>query len=64
MWADVSVTEVIDAGHVWAHLGGEHVLMGIQQINKTLLNQVGYCFLADGNNPEPLSFSHETLSLN
>ena len=39
-WADVYVTEVIDACHFWAHVGGKMVIEKMEEINKELLSQV------------------------
>ena len=39
-WADIYVTEVIDACHFWAHVGGKVVIEKIEAINRKLLSQV------------------------
>ena len=39
-WADVYVTEVIDASHFWAHVGGKLVIEKMEAINRELLSQV------------------------
>lgn len=39
-WADVYVTEVIDACHFWAHVGGKPVIEKVEAINRELLSQV------------------------
>ena len=39
-WADICVTEVIDACHFWAHVGGKVVIEKIEAINRKLLSQV------------------------
>lgn len=39
-WSDVYVTEVIDACHFWAHVGGKAVIEKMEVINKELLSQV------------------------
>jgi len=41
-WSDVYVTEVIDACHFWAHVGGKVVIEKMEAINRELLSQV--CF--------------------
>ncbi|XP_078381950.1 uncharacterized protein LOC144664652 isoform X2 [Oculina patagonica] len=38
-WVDVYVTEVIDACHFWAHVGGKLVIERMEAINKELLSQ-------------------------
>lgn len=38
-WADICVTEVIDACHFWALVGGKLVMEKIEAINKKLLSQ-------------------------
>ncbi|XP_015757330.1 PREDICTED: uncharacterized protein LOC107336780 [Acropora digitifera] len=37
-WADICVTEVIDACHFWAHVGGKHVTEKIEWITQRLLS--------------------------
>ena len=39
-WADICVTEVIDACHFWAHVGGKLVVEKVEAINGKLLSQV------------------------
>ena len=39
-WADICVTEVIDACHFWAHVGGKPLTEKIETINRRLLSQV------------------------
>lgn len=39
-WADICVTEVIDACHFWAHVGGKLVIEKVEAINRKLLSQV------------------------
>ena len=39
-WSDVYVTEVIDACHFWAHVGGKVVIEKMEAINRELLSQV------------------------
>ena len=39
-WADIYVTEVIDACHFWAHVGGKPVIEKMEAINRKLLSQV------------------------
>ena len=36
------MTEVIDACHFWAHVGGKPVIEKMEAINRELLSQVGY----------------------
>ncbi len=36
------MTEVIDACHFWAHVGGKLVIERMEAINKELLSQVNY----------------------
>ena len=43
MWQDVSVTQVIDGRHFWAHVGGEEVRTRITELSNQLLSQVGTC---------------------
>lgn len=38
-WADIYVTEVIDACHFWAHVGGKPVIEKMEAINRELLSQ-------------------------
>lgn len=38
-WADVYATEVIDACHFWAHVGGKPVIEKMEAINRELLSQ-------------------------
>lgn len=38
-WADVCVTEVIDACHFWAHIGGKQVAEKVEWINQRLLSK-------------------------
>jgi len=38
-WRDIYVTEVIDACHFWAHVGGKLVIEKIGAINKRLMSQ-------------------------
>jgi len=38
-WSDVYVTEVIDACHFWAHVGGKVVIEKMEAINRELLSQ-------------------------
>ena len=44
-WADVCVTEVIDACHFWAHIGGKQVAEKVEWINQRLLSKVNRCRL-------------------
>jgi len=39
-WADIYVTEIIDACHFWAHVGGKPVVEKMEAINRDLLSQV------------------------
>ncbi|KAK2551490.1 hypothetical protein P5673_027680 [Acropora cervicornis] len=41
-WADICVTEVIDACHFWAHVGGKHVTEKIEGITQRLLSAEPY----------------------
>jgi len=43
-WADICVTEVIDACHFWAHVGGKHVTEKIEGITQRLLSAVNNIF--------------------
>ncbi|PFX15541.1 Adenylate cyclase type 6 [Stylophora pistillata] len=38
-WADIYVTEVIDACHFWAHVGGKPVIEKMEAVNRKLLSQ-------------------------
>ena len=39
-WADIYVTQVIDACHFWAHVGGKPVIEKMEAVNRKLLAQV------------------------
>ncbi|XP_048590689.1 uncharacterized protein LOC5514712 [Nematostella vectensis] len=39
-WRDISICEVIDAGHFWAHVGGESTKLRIEEIRKFLHSQI------------------------
>ena len=41
-WADICVTEVIDACHFWAHVGGKRVTEKIEGITQRLLSEVNF----------------------
>ena len=40
VWQDISVTEVIDGGHFWAHVGGLDVQSRMEELNSILVSQV------------------------
>jgi hypothetical protein len=39
IWADITVTSVIDGGHFWAQVGGETVDEKLRNISLTLLKE-------------------------
>ena len=39
-WTDIYVTQVIDACHFWAHVGGKPVIEKMEAVNRKLLAQV------------------------
>lgn len=44
-WCDICVTQVIDACHFWAHVGGKLVVEKVEAINRKLLSQVTRSFV-------------------